>query len=163
MAYNTYVISALFIVKIIQVISLVICSAMVASFNVQVMIENSSYNTLQFFILVTLVACITCIIILLLNLTRVTQNLLIPWHCVNLIFGVLFSLFILLASALLSNTLTDMQQRTGTYGRNSKIDTQCSYIDRTKSKTSCAVLEPSMIFGYLRVDSAMKIEIFKFI
>ena len=144
-----YLKSLLSCIKILQVIGLIVCFSMVLSFDLEVIITNNSYSTLRFFVLVSFVAWITCVVIFILNATRFTRNFPIPWHWVNLIFGVVFSLFMLLASALLSSSLTDMGMRTEQYGSNSNMYTQCSYIQKTKSKTSCIIVEISIVIGFV--------------
>lgn len=146
---KVYLKSALSYIKILEIIALIMCFAMVLSFDLQVVILTNEYNTLRFYILVTCVAWITCLIIFFLNITRLTKKLNIPWHWVNVIFGVVFSLFMLLAATLLSRTLTDMEKRTDSYGSKSNIYTQCAYIDKTQSRTTCTVLEVSIVIGFV--------------
>ena len=131
--------------------SLVVSFALVLRFDVQVQFTNTRYSTMRFFVLVTFVAFVTAAIIFIMNITRCVRTFPMPWHWVNLVFGVVFSLFLVLASALLTGSLREMKGHTDLFGRRSGISSQCAYLDRTKSQTTCTAIEASVGFGFICV------------
>lgn len=128
---------------------LVVSFSLVLRFDVQVVFINTRYSTMRFFVLVSFVAFITCSIIFLMNLTRFVKTFPMPWHWVNLIFGVVFALFLILATALLCSSLKDMKGKAKNFGPKTGIFSQCGYLDRTKSQTTCTAIEASIGFGFI--------------
>lgn len=148
-----YLKSIVSIIKILQIIVLLIAFAAVLSFDLEVIFVNTVYSRIRFFILVASVGWLTCAVIFILNVTRLTRNLPIPWHWVNLIIGVIFGLFLLISAALLSNNINSMKSTTRVFqeGTREVEITECEVIERKQSSTSCSVAELGAVFGFISV------------
>ena len=107
-----YLKSILAILKMLQIGVLLIGFSAVLSFDVEVIFVNTTYSRVRFFILVSAVAWFTSVLIFILNLFRLTRNLPVPWHWVNLINGVIFSVFLLISSGLLASNIENMRKST---------------------------------------------------
>ena len=150
---KVYLKSILAILKLLQIVVLLIGFAAVLSFDLEVIFVNTTYSRLRFFVLVTSVAWFTAILIFVLNLFRLTRNLPVPWHWVNLITGVIFSIFLLISSGLLTSNIKSMRNspRTLQVGQNQRTVDECTFIDSKKSATSCSVAELGAVCGFIAV------------
>lgn len=150
---KVYLKSVVSIIKILQSIVLLIAFASVLSFDLEVIFVNTVYSRIRFFVLVSSVGWFTCVLIFILNITRLTRNLPIPWHWVNLIIGVIFALFLLISAALLSNNINAMKNTTRMFqeGTREVQITECDIINRKQSSTSCSVAELGAVFGFIAV------------
>ena len=104
-----YLKSILSVLKLLQIVVLLIGFAAVLSFDLEVIFVNTTYSRIRFFVLVAAVAWFTAILIFVLNLFRLTRNLPVPWHWVNLINGVIFAIFLLISSGLLTSNIKSMR------------------------------------------------------
>lgn len=148
-----YLKSMLAILKILQSIVILIAFAAVLSFDVEVIFVNTTYSRIRFFVLVSAVAWFTCMLIFILNLFRITRNLPVPWHWVNLINGVIFAVFLLIASGLLISNVqtTRSESRIFQEGDRQRQVDGCEFIELKQSATSCAVAELGAVFGFIAV------------
>ena len=141
------------IIKILQIITLFIAFAAVLSFDVKVTFVNTVYSRIRFFILVAAVGWFSVLFVFCLNLFRLTRNLPIPWHWVNLIIGVVFSLFMLISSALLANNIDTLRtnKRPETSTSEQVYITECEFLENRETATSCSVAELGTVFGFIAV------------
>ena len=150
---KVYLKSVLAILKLLQIVTLLMAFAAVLSFDVEVIFVNTTYSRIRFFVLVAAVAWFTAILIFVLNLFRVTRNLPVPWHWVNMINGIIFAIFLLISSGLLTSNIKSMRDspRILQEGDTQRIVDECQYIDSTKSATSCSVAELGAVCGFIAV------------
>lgn len=149
---KAYFKSILAIIKLLEILILLIAFATVLSFDLNVVYENTGYSKLRFFTLVSAVAWVTCVVVYVLNISRVTRNLPVPWYWVNLILGIIFGLFLLLASGFISSSVIDMKSAKRIYvlTDEQREITECEYINK-KGATSCVALEAGAVFGFFAV------------
>ena len=144
---KVYLCSLLSGLKILEIVVLTIAFSTVLSFDLEVEFDLTYYSRLRFFILVTALTWVVCVVIFFLNLTRALRNLPVPWHWVNLIFGIIFSLFLLLASAFVGNTVINMNTaKERTLEKKTAMVSDCQYLTIISS-TSCTILEVGVVFG----------------
>ena len=148
-----YLKSILAILKMLQIGVLLIGFSAVLSFDVEVIFVNTTYSRVRFFILVSAVAWFTSVLIFILNLFRLTRNLPVPWHWVNLINGVIFSVFLLISSGLLASNIENMRKSTRIFqeGASQRLVNECEFIDLKQSATSCSVAELGAVCGFIAV------------
>ncbi|XP_065065325.1 uncharacterized protein LOC135691401 [Rhopilema esculentum] len=147
-----YLRSSLAAVKFIELLSLSAAIATVAFFNWEVKIEGTTFSRIQFFLFVTIVAWIVELIVFIMILTRCTKNLPVPWPLVNIVFAVVFGVFVLIATGMLSLSVASMMTTTKQWPTNNRdwqTITYCEFINRTQSKTSCLAIQGGAAFGLL--------------
>lgn len=149
---KAYFKSALAIIKLLEIVALLIAFATILSFELNVEYTNTGYSKMRFFALVSSVAWLTCVSIYVLNISRLTRNLPVPWYWVDLILGVIFGLFLLVASAFVASTINKMETDKRLYiNPDSQVEvTECEFIDK-KGQTSCRMLEAGAVFGFTAV------------
>lgn len=149
-----YLKSSLGGIKLIELISLTASIVTVFFFNWEIQIEGTVYSRVQFFLLVTMTSWIIEVAIFIMIATKLTKTLPIPWPLVNIVFGILFGIFHLIATGLLALEVASFMTTTRQWPKNNReweTITNCELISRTNSKATCLAIQGGAGFGLLTV------------
>jgi len=99
-------------VKIFELLSLMGAIGTVLFFHWMVRLEGTIFNRIEFFLTVTITIWLIELIIFIMIMTRLTKTLPVPWALVNIVFGILFGIFLMIATGLLASEVISLMTTT---------------------------------------------------